>query len=59
MAESGLIGEGLPNHNSIFNTDDSEYSLLSGEESLNITLFSDSESAFVEKTYTFYRGHTL
>jgi YidC/Oxa1 family membrane protein insertase len=56
VAESGLIGEGLPNHNSIFNTDDSEYSLLSGEESLNITLFSDSESAFVEKTYTFYRG---
>ena len=56
VAESGLIGEGLPNHNSIFYTDNSEYSLLSGEESLNITLFSDSESAFVEKTYTFYRG---
>jgi len=56
VAESGLIGEGRPNHNSRLNTDDSEYSLLSGEESLNITLFSDSESAFVEKTYTFYRG---
>ncbi len=56
IAESGLIGDGLPNHNTAFTSDISEYSLMSGRDSLRVVLFSNSEKASVEKTYTFYRG---
>ena len=56
IAESGLIGDGLPNHNTVFASNASEYLLLSGSDSLRVVLFSNSEKASVEKTYTFYRG---
>lgn len=56
IAESGLIGERLPNHNSTFVSEASEYSLLTGDERVNVVLVSDSESARVEKIYTFHRS---
>ena len=56
IAESGLIGEGLPNHNTQFISKDSEYLLRTGEDSISVVLSSDTENAFVEKIYTFYRG---
>lgn len=56
IAESGLIGDGLPNHNSLFNSELSEYSLQTGVERLRVTLVSDSDASRVEKIYTFHRG---
>ena len=46
IAESGLIGDGLPNHNTAFTSDISEYSLMSGRDSLRVVLFSNSEKLF-------------
>lgn len=56
IAEGGLIGKGLPNHNSLFESGKSEYLLSAGSEQLSVILISDSETARVEKIYTFHRG---
>jgi YidC/Oxa1 family membrane protein insertase len=56
IAESGLIGEGLPNHNSLFTAGDSEYTLTGNSNQLIVTLFSRTESVDVTKKYIFNRG---
>ena len=57
VAQSGLIGVGLPNHKSVFKADASAYELQQGKDSLTVTLISQAtDGAAVTKHYTFHRG---
>ena len=38
FAQSGLIGPGLPNHNSLFDSDQTQYELSGNEEQLQVRL---------------------
>ena len=61
--QSGLIGEGLPNHRTLFNTGVKEYTLDPGKESLEVMLEANgtgvASGVKVRKTVTFYRGSYL
>ena len=60
LAQSGLLGKGLPTHNAEFQSDVSEYSLAEGKDSVEIKLTAlNTESARVTKTYTFHRASYL
>jgi len=57
LAQSGVIGEGLPNHRSLWRIVGNEHQLKAGENSLKVSLESDSESGLkIVKTYIFHRG---
>jgi YidC/Oxa1 family membrane protein insertase len=53
IAQTGLIGEGLPTHNSLFTTDSDNYNLADGADTLTVRLVA---SPSVSKVLTFHRG---
>ncbi len=60
VAQSGLLGKGLPNHNAVFSTSGDEYRLAEGKDTLEVRLTAlESSEARVTKVYTFHRGTYL
>ena len=59
-AQSGLIGEGLPNHKTLFQFAASDYRLKDGQDTLEVRLLAPAVNGLkVAKTYTFHRGSYL
>lgn len=57
IAQSGLIGTGLPNHKTVFTANAGIYELPEGRDSLEIRLsWQDVVGVQVDKVYTFHRG---
>jgi YidC/Oxa1 family membrane protein insertase len=57
VAQSGLLGEGLPTHESLYEADARNYS-MDGKDELVVTLRSrDAKGAEVTKRYGFHRGN--
>ena len=58
LAQSGLVGEGLPTHRSVFQFNPGTYRLTSGAAQLEVPLVWDDPitGVRVEKTYVFKRG---
>ena len=60
IAQSGLLGNGLPTHNAIFSSDANNYRLAEGQDELEVRLqATDVAGAKVTKVYTFHRGSYL
>lgn len=60
IAQTGLLGTGLPTHNSIFMADASEYQLAEGKDSFEVRLLAtEVTGAKVSKVYVFHRGSYL
>ncbi|MGA8147087.1 MAG: membrane protein insertase YidC [Gallionellaceae bacterium] len=60
IAQSGLLGNGLPTHNAIFSSDANNYRLAEGQDELEVRLqATDVVGAKVTKVYTFHRGSYL
>jgi YidC/Oxa1 family membrane protein insertase len=60
VAQSGLLGPGLPNHNSAFVADQDQYSLSANAENIQVKLNSaDNSSLNVSKILTFHKGSYL
>ncbi len=60
VAQSGLLGQGLPTHNAVFSAAADEYKLVEGKDTLEVRLTAiGAESAQVTKIYTFHRGSYL
>ena len=55
VAQSGLIGEGLPNHHTLWQAQAGPRELAAGAESLELALTSSN----VKQTFTFHRGSYL
>jgi YidC/Oxa1 family membrane protein insertase len=56
-AQSGLIGEGLPNHRTLFRAAGREFNLAEGQDSLDVRLEAVSAGGVkVAKILTFHRG---
>jgi len=59
-AQSGLLGDGLPNHYGKFTVDSENYELAEGKDSVQVRLHAeDTQGARVTKVYTFHRGSYL
>jgi YidC/Oxa1 family membrane protein insertase len=57
VAQSGLIGAGLPNHKSVFTGKAGDYVLADGRDSQEVRLsWQDGKGIQVDKVYTFHRG---
>ncbi len=57
IAQSGLIGLGLPNHKTVFTSKAKDYNLADGSDKLEVRLsWSDANNVQVDKVYTFHRG---
>lgn len=57
IAQSGLLGPGLPTHNTVFNAQATSYELTAGKESVEVRLLSDSESGVkIAKVFVFHRS---
>jgi len=60
IAQTGLLGNGLPSHNTIFATAANEYQLTEGQDTLEVRLAAtDITAAKVNKVYVFHRGSYL
>lgn len=63
VAQTGLIGAGLPNHKSLFTTTASTYTLEDGAASQQVRLswqgVGEASGIRVDKVYTFHRGSYL
>ena len=60
VAQSGLLGTGLPTHNAEFAATADEYRLAEGKDTVEVRLTAlDSAAARVTKVYTFHRGSYL
>lgn len=60
FAQSGLLGAGLPNHNSLFISQQDQYELTGNEEQLQVRLRADVNPALnVTKIFTFHKGSYL
>ncbi len=60
LAQTGLLGSGLPTHNTTFTADATEYRLGEGKDTLEIRLLATAaQNAKVVKTYVFHRGSYL
>jgi YidC/Oxa1 family membrane protein insertase len=58
--QSGLLGEGLPNHKTVYDTDQRTYTLPDGKDALEIRLRAhDGTGVEVVKRYVFHRGRYL
>lgn len=58
VAQSGLIGAGLPTHKSAFTSSATEYTLAPGSDSLEVRLSWKNDAGLqVDKIYTFHRGN--
>jgi YidC/Oxa1 family membrane protein insertase len=57
VAQSGLIGEGLPNHTTVFKAAQGSYDLAPGADTVTVRLKTSAESGIqLVKTYVFHRG---
>ena len=57
VTQSGLLGEGLPNHKTIYAAQAKEFSLAQGQDSVEVRLVAaDGAGVEVTKKYTFRRG---
>ena len=57
LGQSGLIGEGLPNHKMAWRLPAGEHSLKDGEKELRLTLEAQAtDGKKITKTYVFHRG---
>ena len=60
VAQSGLLGSDMPNHNSMFDAEHDSYELSGGEEQLQISLKLQGENALkVTKVITFHKSSYL
>lgn len=60
VAQSGLLGKGLPTHNAEFSAEAQDYQLGEGKDTLEVRLTAlDTGDASVTKVYTFHRGSYL
>ena len=60
VAQSGLIGEGLPTHKTNYTAEQSSYELTAGADKVEVRLVApESEGVRVVKVYTFHRGSYL
>jgi YidC/Oxa1 family membrane protein insertase len=60
IAQTGLLGSGLPTHNTIFTAQANEYQLKEGQDTLEVRLLAtDITAAKVTKVYVFHRGSYL
>jgi YidC/Oxa1 family membrane protein insertase len=58
IAQSGLLGKGLPTHNAEYSVAGDEYRLVEGKDSVEVRLTAlESTVARVTKVYTFHRGN--
>ncbi len=56
FAQSGLIGQDLPNHKTVYTIEPGESRLKDGQNQLQVVLKATTATAEVVKTYTFSRG---
>lgn len=57
VAQSGLIGEGLPNHKTRYTVESSVYNLVAGQDKIEVRLVApESGGLQVTKIYSFHRG---
>ena len=57
VAQSGLIGEGLPTHQTHYTTESESYTLAAGEDKIEIRLSApEVDGIKTTKVYTFHRG---
>lgn len=60
IAQTGLLGSGLPNHNSLFSSEAESYQLAEGKDSVEVHLKSESPTGVVvTKTFVFHRSSYL
>ncbi|MDP1996404.1 MAG: membrane protein insertase YidC, partial [Gallionella sp.] len=60
VAQSGLLGAGLPNHNSLFVSEQDQYALAGNAEQVQVRLTAEAGSALkVTKLITFHKGSYL
>jgi YidC/Oxa1 family membrane protein insertase len=60
VAQSGLLGKGLPTHNAEFSAAGDEYHLAEGKDTVDVRLTAlESDTARVTKVYTFHRASYL
>ncbi len=60
IAQTGLLGAGMPSHNSIFAAQANEYQLVEGKDTLEVRLLAvETAGAKVSKIYVFHRGSYL
>jgi YidC/Oxa1 family membrane protein insertase len=60
VSQSGLIGEGLPNHTTIFKAEKDTYELAAGADAVVVRLEAAGQNGIkAVKTYTFHRGSYL
>ncbi|MDH2917083.1 MAG: membrane protein insertase YidC [Gallionella sp.] len=60
LAQTGLLGTGLPTHNAEFQSDASEFALADGKDVVEVKLTAlNTEGVHVIKTYTFHRASYL
>ena len=60
MAQSGLLGSGLPTHNTLFISDIKEFKLTEGSDSVEVRMSAISEAgARVSKVFVFHRSSYL
>jgi len=60
VAQSGLIGDELPNHTTVYNSATTKYELRDGSDELVVNLTASGTKAVgVTKQFTFYRGSYL
>ena len=56
FAQSGLIGQGLPNHKTVFVLEPGDTRLKEGQNQVKVSMKATTPGAEVVKTYTFTRG---
>ncbi|OIQ90573.1 membrane protein insertase YidC [mine drainage metagenome] len=57
VAQSGLIGNGLPSHKVVFSTKGDNFSMQDGHDALEVRLnWDNGKGVQVDKIYTFHRG---
>ena len=60
IAQTGLLGSGLPTHNTTFSSEANEYQLAEGQDTLEVRLLAtDTAATKVTKVYVFHRGSYL
>ena len=56
LVQSGFIGQGLPNHKTVYALEAGEYVLKPGQDTLRLAMKAVSDGVEVTKTYVFRRG---
>ena len=55
VAQTGLIGESLPNHKTVFTAEQTTYEMNEGSDALDVKLTVQNNGITVDKIYTFHR----